>query len=226
MASAPASATKTASTSSAPPSSRPTPPRSTPTATASTSTAPTAPSSPGSRTFTSRRTSSSTPPAVSPATRVAKAIRSRPPSAPRSRACSQPTSTTKPTDHSSAGSYSNNSIHAGQGFGKLSYLASNLPWNPRIGGEFDYATGGHAPQPRSHRHLRPAVPLQPQRLRPGRSLRLPEHPPGAHQSRSRSRAEPLPPRPGRLSQPRGKGGRPLLQHRNRRPQSSRRRIQI
>ena len=39
------------------------------------------------------------------------------------------------------GSYSNDSIHAGQGFAKLSWLASNLPWNPRIGGEFDYATG-------------------------------------------------------------------------------------
>ena len=39
------------------------------------------------------------------------------------------------------GSYSNNSIHAGQSFGKLSYLASSLPWHPRIGGEYDYATG-------------------------------------------------------------------------------------
>jgi hypothetical protein len=42
------------------------------------------------------------------------------------------------------GSYSNNSIHAGQNFDKLAYTIERLPWEPRIGGEFDYATGdGH-----------------------------------------------------------------------------------
>ncbi|WP_158822701.1 alginate export family protein [Granulicella sp. S156] len=39
------------------------------------------------------------------------------------------------------GSYSNNSIHAGQNFDKLAYTMETLPWKPRIGGEFDYATG-------------------------------------------------------------------------------------
>ena len=39
------------------------------------------------------------------------------------------------------GSYSNNSIHAGQNFDKLSYTLAKVPWTPRIGGEFDYATG-------------------------------------------------------------------------------------
>lgn len=39
------------------------------------------------------------------------------------------------------GSYSNDSIHAGQSFGKLSYTATHIPWKPRLGGEYDYATG-------------------------------------------------------------------------------------
>ncbi len=39
------------------------------------------------------------------------------------------------------GSYSNDSIHAGQSFGKVSYSANSLPWKPRLGGEYDYATG-------------------------------------------------------------------------------------
>ncbi|WP_232298951.1 alginate export family protein [Granulicella tundricola] len=39
------------------------------------------------------------------------------------------------------GSYSNDSIHAGQNFDKLWYTAKTLPWQPRLGGEFDYATG-------------------------------------------------------------------------------------
>lgn len=39
------------------------------------------------------------------------------------------------------GSYANDSIHAGQSFGKLSYTARSLPWQPRLGGEYDYATG-------------------------------------------------------------------------------------
>lgn len=39
------------------------------------------------------------------------------------------------------GSYATDSIHAGQAFAKLYLLARHLPWQPRIGGEFDYATG-------------------------------------------------------------------------------------
>jgi hypothetical protein len=39
------------------------------------------------------------------------------------------------------GSYSNNSLHAGQSFGKLNYSLDRLPWRPRLGGEYDYATG-------------------------------------------------------------------------------------
>jgi hypothetical protein len=39
------------------------------------------------------------------------------------------------------GSYSNDSIHAGQNFDKLAYTATMLPWKPRLGGEYDYATG-------------------------------------------------------------------------------------
>jgi len=41
------------------------------------------------------------------------------------------------------GSYSNNSIHAGQNFDKLSYTLTKAPWKPRLGGEFDYATGNN-----------------------------------------------------------------------------------
>ncbi len=39
------------------------------------------------------------------------------------------------------GSYANNSIHSGAGFGKLAYTADNLPWRPRVLAEYDYATG-------------------------------------------------------------------------------------
>src|ERR1700733_1169041 len=39
------------------------------------------------------------------------------------------------------GSYSNNSIHSGAGIAKVSYLFSYVPWKPRLGGEYDYATG-------------------------------------------------------------------------------------
>jgi hypothetical protein len=41
------------------------------------------------------------------------------------------------------GSYSNNSIRAGQTFVKLAYTFPKTPWKPRIGGEFDYATGNN-----------------------------------------------------------------------------------
>ena len=39
------------------------------------------------------------------------------------------------------GSYSNDSLHAGQSFGKLNYTLPKLPWRPRLGGEYDFATG-------------------------------------------------------------------------------------
>jgi hypothetical protein len=39
------------------------------------------------------------------------------------------------------GSYSNNSIHAGAGIVKVAHLFNALPWKPRLGGEYDYATG-------------------------------------------------------------------------------------
>lgn len=39
------------------------------------------------------------------------------------------------------GSYSNDSIHAGAGIAKVAYLFDSLPWKPRLGGEYDYATG-------------------------------------------------------------------------------------
>jgi Alginate export len=39
------------------------------------------------------------------------------------------------------GSYSNDSIHAGAGYAKVAYTATNLYWKPRLGGEYDYATG-------------------------------------------------------------------------------------
>ena len=39
------------------------------------------------------------------------------------------------------GSYSNNSIHAGATVAKVAYLFRPLPWKPRLGGEYDYATG-------------------------------------------------------------------------------------
>lgn len=39
------------------------------------------------------------------------------------------------------GRYSNDSIHSGAGYAKVAYLAKHLPWQPRLGGEYDYATG-------------------------------------------------------------------------------------
>ncbi len=39
------------------------------------------------------------------------------------------------------GSYANDSLHAGQSFGKFTYLMPKLPGSPRIGGEYDFATG-------------------------------------------------------------------------------------
>jgi Alginate export len=39
------------------------------------------------------------------------------------------------------GSYSNDSIHAGAGIAKVAYLFKFVPWKPRLGGEYDYATG-------------------------------------------------------------------------------------
>jgi hypothetical protein len=45
------------------------------------------------------------------------------------------------------GSYANDSIHAGEGFGKLYYSAEALPWHPRLGVEIDYATGNDHSNP-------------------------------------------------------------------------------
>src|SRR3984885_13822227 len=39
------------------------------------------------------------------------------------------------------GSYSNDSIPAGAGILKVAHLFDSLPWKPRLGGEYDYATG-------------------------------------------------------------------------------------
>jgi hypothetical protein len=39
------------------------------------------------------------------------------------------------------GSYSNDSIHAGAGIAKVAYLFNFIPWKPRLGAEYDYATG-------------------------------------------------------------------------------------
>ena len=39
------------------------------------------------------------------------------------------------------GSYANDSLHAGQSFGKFAYSLPRLPWRPRLGGEYDFATG-------------------------------------------------------------------------------------
>lgn len=39
------------------------------------------------------------------------------------------------------GSYANDSIHAGQGLAKLSYSLPRVWWQPRLGGEYDYASG-------------------------------------------------------------------------------------
>jgi hypothetical protein len=39
------------------------------------------------------------------------------------------------------GSYSNDSVHAGEFIGKLAYTAEDLPGKPRLGGEFNWASG-------------------------------------------------------------------------------------
>jgi hypothetical protein len=39
------------------------------------------------------------------------------------------------------GSYSNDAIHAGAGIVKVARVFNSLPWKPRLGGEYDYATG-------------------------------------------------------------------------------------
>ncbi len=45
------------------------------------------------------------------------------------------------------GSYANGSISAGQAFGKVYYTAATLPWQPRLGIEYDYATGNDHSNP-------------------------------------------------------------------------------
>jgi hypothetical protein len=45
------------------------------------------------------------------------------------------------------GSFANDAIRAGQGFGKLWYTFKPLPWQPRLGGEIDYATGNDHSNP-------------------------------------------------------------------------------
>jgi hypothetical protein len=45
------------------------------------------------------------------------------------------------------GSYSNNSIHAGADIEKVYYTFHKLPWQPRLGGEYDYATGNTKQNP-------------------------------------------------------------------------------
>jgi alginate export protein len=39
------------------------------------------------------------------------------------------------------GRYSSDSIHSGAGIVKVSRTFNSLPWKPRLGGEYDYATG-------------------------------------------------------------------------------------
>ena len=39
------------------------------------------------------------------------------------------------------GTYANDFIHSGAGIAKVAYQVNALPWKPRFGGEFDYATG-------------------------------------------------------------------------------------
>ena len=73
------------------------------------------------------------------------------------------------------GSYSNDSIHAGAAIVRGGYGAKRLPWQPHLEAEYDYATGNPHTESRSHRHLRSAVSEQPQCVRPGRLVRLPEH---------------------------------------------------
>jgi len=45
------------------------------------------------------------------------------------------------------GSYSNDSIHAGADIAKVYYTIEKLPWEPRLGGEYDYATGNPKTNP-------------------------------------------------------------------------------
>ncbi len=45
------------------------------------------------------------------------------------------------------GSYADDSIHAGQAFAKIYYQERHMFWKPRIGGEFDYATGTNRKDP-------------------------------------------------------------------------------
>ena len=45
------------------------------------------------------------------------------------------------------GSYTYNSIRAGENFDELSYTLAKAPWTPRIGGEFDDATGNNHDNP-------------------------------------------------------------------------------
>lgn len=46
------------------------------------------------------------------------------------------------------GSYADDRIQAGQNFDKLTYTFAKAPWQPRIGGEFDYATGNDHNDPK------------------------------------------------------------------------------
>jgi hypothetical protein len=48
------------------------------------------------------------------------------------------------------GSYSSDSIRAGQAFGKVYYTASSIFWQPRLGVEYDYATGNDHSNPTRH----------------------------------------------------------------------------
>ena len=45
------------------------------------------------------------------------------------------------------GSYSNDSIHSGAGIAKVAYLFNFVPWKPRLGGQYDYATGNSHQNP-------------------------------------------------------------------------------
>ena len=45
------------------------------------------------------------------------------------------------------GSFANDSIQAGQAFVKLAYFVKHSAWQPRLGGEFDYATGNDHSKP-------------------------------------------------------------------------------
>lgn len=45
------------------------------------------------------------------------------------------------------GSYSNDSIRSGAGYAKVGYTARGLDWKPRLGGEYDYASGNPKSDP-------------------------------------------------------------------------------